>query len=183
MSRRRAAPRFDDKRPPVARLESLVSESSKERKHRIFRRILTELEVSVLPGPWIAAARSMQRRGIISTDLLIYFAEMFLECVTSYASEHDAELLRLYDELHRVERNHGLKEGETWYVDEAPAEWTALNAEWDRRSNAIRVARLREMGDSELADLLEKDPREFEISGAVGHQELWGAVDGDEDQE
>lgn len=79
--------------------------------------------------------------------------------------------------MERVKRAHGLDEDEDWLLTDAPAEWQALNAAWDRRDEAIRVATLRTLGHDDLADFLERDPDEFDLRGAAGHRELWGEVD------
>jgi hypothetical protein len=62
-------------------------------------------------------------------------------------------------------------------VSDAPAEWLAMNDAWDRRNNAILVETLRELGQTDLAHLLEKDPVGFEDRESVGHRELWGSID------
>jgi hypothetical protein len=181
MARRRAAPRFDDKRPPLVRLESLVAEPAVARSRRILMRIRMELNGAPYPDPWISAARSLAERGQISADTVIYFVEIFLECVTRQASGCDPEMLRLYDEMHRVERAHGLGEDESWLTREAPAEWLELNEAWDRRNDAIRVATLRDLGHGDIADLLERQPAEFNDRGSAGHHDLWGEIDDDAD--
>jgi hypothetical protein len=182
MSRRRAAPRFDDKRPPLARLESFVAETARERKSRMMRRIVIELDESAEPGPWIAAARSLEARAIISFDAVVHFTEKFLESVSFRSSTSDAEMVRLSDEMERIERSHGLTEDEHWTLDQAPPEWLVLSEAWDRRNDAIKIATLRALGHDDLADLLAKDPREFEGAGAVGYHELWGDDgEGDDD--
>ena len=174
MSRRRTAPRFDDKRPPLARLQSLVAERAVARSLRILFRIRKELDGSPEPGPWLAAARSLEARGVISADAVVYFAEIFLECVTLQATGSDPELLHLHDEMERVERAHGLREDEYWHLDEAPAEWNALNEAWERRDRAIRVATLHGLGHDDIAELLERNPGEFEARCTAGHLDVWG---------
>lgn len=177
MSRRRAAPRFDDKRPPLARLESLINEPSRARSGRIIGRIREELDRTPEPGPWIAAARALEATGAISSDAVYYFAEIFLECLTAHAAWHDAEMLRLYGEMNRVKRAHGLGDDDDWLVHEAPAEWQALNAAWERRDDEIRVATLRALGHNDIADILERDPEDFRLREASGHYDLWGTED------
>lgn len=177
MSRRRAASRFDDKRSPLVRLESLIKEPGKDRSRRIIGRIREELDRTPEPGPWIAAARALEAKGAISTDAVYYFVEIFLECITAQAAWNDPELLRLYGEMNRVKREHGLGEDEDWLVHEAPAAWQTLNAAWDRRDEEIRVATLRALGHHDIADVMESHPDDFSRREASGYYDLWGAGD------
>ncbi len=105
----------------------------------------------------------------------LYLVDIFLECLTLHALEHDAEMLRLSEHMDRVKRAHGLDDDEHWYLDEAPAEWLELNAAWDRRDHALRAAALRDLGEEEPADLLERDPEGFGNRARVGYLEFWGA--------
>jgi len=179
MVRRPRILRFDDKRTPLARLESLLREPSKDRSRRIIGRIREELERGRQVGPWIAAARTLAARGDISADAAYYFFEIFLECITANGARNDPEMLRLYDEIDKVKRAHGLTEDEDWLIADAPAEWLVLNAAWDRRDAELRAATLREVGQDDLADLLERDPDEFGRRVDAGHLDYWGARDGE----
>lgn len=138
-------------------------------------RILTELEASPEPGPWIAAARALAAEGVVSADAVFYFAEHFLECITFQAVNHDPEMLRIYAEIDEVKRAHGLRDDEDWYVDDGPAEWQALNKAWDERDHELRVSTLRALGHDDLADVLERDPEEFRGREASGYFDIWGA--------
>lgn len=129
------------------------------------------------PGPWIAAARKLAAQGAISEDAVYHLVELFLECVTGDAAANDPEMLRIYDELARVRREHGLAEDEDWLVHEGPAEWQALNEDWDRRDLEIRVGALRALGHDDIAEVLERDPEGFRRREASGHFDLWGAGD------
>jgi hypothetical protein len=175
MFRRREVPRSDDKRPPLARLRSLLMEPGAERAHRIMGRILGELEESVDPGPWIAAARALAAEGLITEDAVCYLAEMFLQCITFQASRTDAEMLRLYAAIDEVKRAHGLRADEDWFVTDAPVEWQVLNAAWDERDRELRVSSLRASGNDELADLIARDQEAFDLRVASGHFDIWGA--------
>lgn len=177
MSRRRAVLRFDDKRPPLVRLESLVRESDEDRSRRRLGRLLEELDETREPGPWIAAARALAAQGLITDDAVYYFVEIFLECITAHAAANDHEMLRLYSEIDRVKLAYGLREDEDWLVSDAPPEWQALNAAWDRRDDEIRVATLRALGHDDIADVLEHSPDDFRLREASGHVDLWGAGD------
>lgn len=177
MFRRPDATRSDDARPPLVRLRSLLVEPEAERARQIWRRILEELEETPEPGPWIAAARTLAAERLISDDAIHYFVEILLQCITGHAASHDAEMLRLYAEIDKVKRAHGLGDDEDWYIDEAPAEWLVLNAAWDARDRQIRVSTLRALGHHDLADLLEHDPDEFHRREGSGCVDVWG-VDG-----
>lgn len=136
--------------------------------------ILKELEETPEPGPWIAAARGLAAEGLLADDAVHYFVERFLECITGHSAGHDAEMLRLYAEIDKVKRAHGLGDDEDWLVHEAPPEWQALNAAWDERDREIRVSTLRALGHEEIADMLEHDPDEFRRREASGYFDVWG---------
>lgn len=176
MSRRRtlAAPRFDDKRPPLERLTSLTHEPGVDRARRMMIRISEELIRSVEPGPWIAAARTLAAQSVITENAALYLVERFLECLTFDAIDNDPELRRIGDEIDRVKREHGLQEDDDWYLDEGPREWLELTEEWDRRDDEIRVATLRDLGHDDLADLRERDLEEYRSRAEAGHYEFWG---------
>lgn len=177
MSRRRAAPKTDDKRPPLARLRTLVFEPARARSGRMMDRIRTELDDTREPGLWITAARTLAAEGVISADAVYYFVEILLECITLHSAAHDGEMLRLSHEMDQLKRAHGLRDHEEWYVDEGPPEWTSLNDAWNARDREIRVATLRTLGHGDIADLLEHDPGEFRSREASGHTDVWGPDD------
>lgn len=154
----------------------MFREPSAERSRRMMMRITTELERAAEPnpGPWIAAARSLHARSLITENAALYLVEMFLESITFWAMDNDPEMLRLHDEIDRVKREHGLAEDEDWYLHEGPEEWRLLTEEWDRRDYALRTAALRVLGHDDIADLLERDPDDFDHRTSLGHREFWG---------
>jgi hypothetical protein len=175
--RPRHPPPTTDQRPPLERLEALIAEPHLERSLRILWRIRGDLDTTPAPGPWISAAHVLRDRHVINGNTLTYFVEIFLECITFGAASADPELCRIQDEMEAVERTHGLEEDEFWRVDEAPQDWRDLDGAWNRRDHAIRVAFLRELGHTELADGLERDPEGFSDRATLGHSELWPATD------
>jgi hypothetical protein len=176
MPRRRVRRRqpTTDQRTPEQRLDALVREPGAERAHRIFARILDDLDADPRPGPWIAAARTLSERLIISEDTFYYFVEKFNECLILAASDTDPELMRIRDAMTEIEDARGLREDETWLVNEAPEDWRVLNDEWDRRADAIINDALRELGHSDVATLREGDFAEYERRTTKGQADLWG---------
>ena len=176
MSRRRTRrPKpTTDTRSPEQRLEALIREPNPERAHRMLGRIIEDLEAKPEPGPWIAAARTLSERLIISEDAFYYLAQMFNESLLFAASVDDPELSRLRRGMEEIERAHGLREGEYWAIPEATDDWRELNDAWDRRSDELLNSSLRELEHGDLADLREQNPAEFEGRNAKGHSDIWG---------
>ncbi|HEY4217707.1 MAG TPA: hypothetical protein VGM67_11255 [Gemmatimonadaceae bacterium] len=165
-----------DRRTPDERLEALVREPNHERSLRALLRIRRDLEETPEPNPapWLSAARTLADRLIISENSLYYFAEIFTECMVFSASVADPELMRTRGEMDRVERIYGLAPGQSWPVDRAPAEWKALNDEWNARADAIVVDTLKQAGHDDLADVRANNLRDFDRRVAKGRIELFG---------
>ena len=136
-------------------------------------RIRQDLDARPEPGEWIAAARTLSDRLIISFDTLYFFAELFTECLLFEASGADPELATIESEMETVERAHGLREDEYWHVDDAPEDWLVLNDAWERRAREIVAAALRSCGQSDLAEDHERRPKEFERRSEKGRLDLW----------
>jgi hypothetical protein len=163
-----------DSRSPDERLESLVREPNLDRAERMIARIQDGLDDDPEPGPWIAAARTLSERLIISENAFYHLVGLFTECLIFAASGTDPELQRIRDEILAVQRAHGLRADESFYLDDAPEDWLAVNTKWDRRADAIIAARLRELGHADVATLLETDRDEFTRRAELGEAELWG---------
>ena len=86
------------------------------------------------------------------------------EGMSFHWSGSDPDLGRLTGEMDAIERRHGLSEDESFLVDDAPADWTAMSKEWERRLDAIWAEEFARLGEPELArlmrsGLLHEDPR------------------------
>lgn len=164
-----------DARSPEQRLEALVREQNRDRAVRSFRRIRDDLDAQPeAVRAWIDGARVLTERLVIGEDAFLYLAEMFLEAWTAHDAAHDPELCRLHDEMDAMERAAGLTEDETWLVHEAPDDWRARNDQWNARSLALTVERLRAWGYAETADLWEQKPNEFDRRTNKGRIEVLG---------
>jgi hypothetical protein len=163
-----------DARSPEERLEAMIREPNRERALRTFDRILNDLDADPEPGPWLDAARTLRDRLIISENAYCYLGEKLTECVVARSTEIDAELKRIGEAIEAVEEAHGLRDDEYWLVDDGPDEWRELNDAWNRRADALVIARLRELHHDELADLRAERPPEFEQRAEHGRVDLWG---------
>ena len=125
------------------------------------------------PAPWIAAAASLHRSEQINTDVYWYFVMLFVEDRIGDLHDVDPELVRLSAEMVAIEAAHGLEEDDSFLVSEAPADWRALGAAWDRRAHAIQSEYLRAHGFDDVAALFESN---FELMGQradVGRLLVW----------
>lgn len=61
-------------------------------------------------------------------------------------------LSRIGAELERIEREHGLPEGEYWHVHEGPPDWQALNREWDAVYDELLIDIFLRNGEREMAE-------------------------------
>jgi hypothetical protein len=154
-----------------------VREANPERATRMLVRIRHDLDDNPDPGPWIAAARTLSERLIISENAFHYFAEIFAECLLLSASGADPELVRIRDEMDDIERAHGLREDESWHLDDAPADWLQLNDAWNHRADQIVASSWRQLGNADLANLFEQNRGEFERRSEQGRIDLWGEDD------
>src|SRR5262245_18384759 len=93
--RRRPPPPTTDRRTPEERLEAMVREDNPDRAHRMFGRILDDLDAKPEPGPWISAARTLSERLVISDDAFYYFVEKLTECLVLEGVNSDPELVRI----------------------------------------------------------------------------------------
>ncbi|MBX9929063.1 MAG: hypothetical protein K2X99_09140 [Gemmatimonadaceae bacterium] len=140
----------------------------------MFKRIREEADRTASPDPWLSAAATLLEREVITEDSCVYLVELFVECLTPGAMENDPELLAVQEEMDAYLRSRGLSEDHDWFVDESPPEWRALNTRWERRDDQIKQDALRACGLAWIADIWERDPKEFSGRGAVGYYEVWG---------
>ena len=180
MSRRRAVPRTDDKRPPVERLRSLLVEPDRERSGRMMKHIRRELEETRAPGPWIAAARTLAAEGVTTENAVYYFVEIFLECITLASMGRDPEMVLIEQAMDELRQEHGLEEDEDWRLGEGPPEWDTLNDAWNARDDAIRVETLRALGHPDLAEALERDREGCDERESAGYFDVWGVKEGED---
>ena len=141
-------------------------------------RILYDLDANPEPAPWVAGARTLSERLVISEDAFYYLAELFTDCLLPSAAASDPELVRLQAEMEVIQRAHGLRESDYWR-GEAPDDWRALDDDWGRRADEIVQAYLRDHGNGDIADLRAHNRAEFDSRVEKGRVDVWGA---DEDE-
>lgn len=150
-----------------------MRERAEERRERMMMRIREDLETApdVIPE-WARAARTLADRLIISHKAYFYLAYFFAECALYSASVSDPELVRLSAEVETIERSYGLREDESFHLDDAPEDWSALNDQWNARADLIIDGVLRAAGCADVAEAM-RDRNAFDTLTDEGRREIW----------
>lgn len=112
----------------------------------------------------LRVVQTMRDAGVLKEHEAWHLFYWITEGMSFHWSATDPELERLTGEIDAIERSHALSEDESFFVDDAPADWTALSKEWERRLDAIWADEFARLGEAELArlirsGLLHEDPR------------------------
>jgi hypothetical protein len=169
----------------AAQLETFIRNPRSQKLRKKFFGILADVDA---PGvePWIRGAADLRARGIIDDDGWIYFAAMFLECLTFSDAVVDPELLRIQREIDALEAVESWKrdareydeaheeyEEDDDYEDGYSPEMRALFAEYDARAHVVMAMYLRDIGYHELADMVQRDHQTFMDRSEVGASKLF----------
>jgi hypothetical protein len=148
-------------------LGALIGEPDSEESGEIREELRYELQNDEpLLRALVRHTQTMRDVGALSDDEAHYLIGFFTESFTFRFSDTDAELLDLHAQMRAVEARYGLPEEEGGFLlSEAPPEWLALSQAWDRRLDHLWAALLRDLGEPEMASIL----------NLPEHEERWAA--------
>lgn len=150
----------------------MVREASEDRRHRMFKRILDDLDANPALVPWLNAVATLRDRLIIGEPETCYLASMFAESAI-FGAVGDPELDRIVADMQNIERANGLRADESYSLDDAPPDWLALNTEWDARADVITAQLLRDGGLADLARMYVERRAHFDDQSEEGRGRLW----------
>jgi hypothetical protein len=150
----------------------MVRETNEDRRHRMFERILNDLDANPALVPWLNAVATLRDRLIIGEPETCYLASMFAESAI-FGAVGDPELDRIVADMQNIERANGLHPDESYGLDDAPPDWLALNTEWDARSDVITAQLLRDGGLGDLARMYVERRAQFDDRSEEGRSRLW----------
>jgi hypothetical protein len=104
------------------------------------------------PDRWISEVGRARDRGALSPPVAHFLIDNIAEWATSHLSTMHPVLSGLNAQIKRIEREHGLQEGECWHVNEGPPEWQALCDEWKTVSEELLIDILVRNGEREVAE-------------------------------
>jgi len=103
------------------------------------------------PDPWIREVGLARDRGALSTAVAHFLIYHLAEWAIQHLSTTHPVLVELNAQTRRIERDHGLAEGEDWKANEGPAEWQALCKEYETVSEELLMDILLRNGEREVA--------------------------------
>lgn len=106
---------------------------------------------SAFPDEWIRAVQQARADGTLDPAVAHFLIYKLAESAMLRFTQEDATLADVSARIEAVERAHGLDEDESFTLGHAPAEWTALTAEWDARYDALLSEMFRRVGEEALA--------------------------------
>ena len=122
-----------------------------ERGKRLFTQAMRVVETTGKPDGWIREIQRVRDRGAISPGVARFLIFRLVESAITALVDTHPRLASISAEIERIEREHGLEEGEYWHTYEGPPEWQALNREWDAAADGIMAEIFLRHGELELA--------------------------------
>jgi hypothetical protein len=136
---------------PSAFARRLPGAVGTERGKRLVNEAIAAVEVTGKPDGWIREVQRARDEGALTPAVVRFLIFTFAESAITALLDTHPRLARIIARLERIEREHGLKEGEYWHVDEGPPEVLALNREFDQVADEIMAETFLRHSELELA--------------------------------
>lgn len=130
------------------------------------------LESLVLARRLITATRILRDTGQLDRAIAFHLIAYFAEWGIGEFTDKDPALRSAADRMHEIERAYGVDPEYSFAVDEAPPEWLAINAEWDRRADELEIGLLHAVGEPDMAAMRELRPKDYESRREEGRARL-----------
>ena len=131
MSHRRTAQRSSPAKPldPKDFVQRLAAGLGTDSVKPLVKHVFRIVENSGQPNRWIFEVKRARERGALSPEVAHFLIYKLAETAMTPLTVTHPVLSRLDAKIERIEREHGLEEGEYWHVHEGPPEWQALDHE------------------------------------------------------
>lgn len=122
-----------------------------EAARRLVAEAFQSIEATGKPDGWIREVQRARDAGSVHPSVARFVIFKFAESAITALRNTHPRLAAIAVRLEQIEREHGLEEGEYWFLDEGPTEWQALNQEWDRAMDEIMAEIFRRHDELQLA--------------------------------
>ena len=112
---------------------------------------------------WTSLIRTIYLAGRMSTQEYVFYVSCHIESIHEsrmFDNKYE-EINLIFTALDRIRQEHGLRQDEDWLVGEGPDEYNKLNKDFDIAESERLIATFREFEFHDLADLLVKNPTEY----------------------
>lgn len=124
----------------------------------------------------LIAIRLGRKAGSLSYEEYVFYTSYYVENLIFdrrwTAGQYNQHLDPISQQMRQIEREHGLTHDECWPIGEGPEEYERLNREYETILDTQKIATYRELGEDELADLIESDPVRFDEIREVGRKAI-----------
>ena len=148
------------------------------------RTLLSGIRREIMMGadvaPWIRAIQLARDLAAIDADAAFFLLDVLTEEAMGQRIDEDPELRDIAAKMEAIERREGLVEGEAFIVNDAPADWQALNRHWERQFDTLRAELFRQNGEPQMAMDLALHPKGYDLRSKQGWQQLM-AIEGEDD--
>lgn len=144
--------------------------------------------------PWEAPLRQVAQNNSWDDRIKLYQAFRAENVLPSHATyfliawaiqaSAGARIDELYTTMYEsrmaaIRAEHGLDEDDEWEPGCGPAEYEALDAEYDQACQAIVRAAYQKYGEHKILELLEKNPEEADRRYGAGYDAMYALIDED----
>lgn len=157
---------------PLDLILTIAQNANTEYAQQLVRDIRELLDTGAAIEPWSNAVQLARDLGAIGSVESYYLIDIMTEEVIGSLTDRDEILVGLRDQMDAIELEHDLGEDESFYLDDAPPEWLALNRQWDRRFQDLHVELLRRIGEPGIANDIVLRPDENSTKVHEGWQQL-----------
>lgn len=140
--------------PPEPRdlVEFIAAELGSEPAKGLVRYVFNVVERTGQPDAWIREVSSARTRGTLSPSVANFLIYQLAEWATVPLSGTHPLLSQLEARMEAIEREHGLKKGEYFLLNEAPVEWRAVNRVWEAVVDELMTEIFLRNGEREIAE-------------------------------
>jgi hypothetical protein len=158
---------------PFDRILEIAQHARTLRARELMRPIRDEIEGPADVPRWAHAIQLARDVGALGAAECHALLDIVTESAMGALTQTDVELRRLDDAMRMIATADGLSEDEDYYVDDAPAEWLALNRQWDHRFDQLHADLFRRIGEPGMADELLLRQKTFAVHSADGRAALF----------
>jgi hypothetical protein len=114
---------------------------------------LAELGDDALDAQLLVTFRHARDSGVVPPDAGFFLVAHILTAMADEALMDDPRVVRLAWELEALEKERGLKAGQTFAPGAAPEDWEALRTVYEAACDEARATFFRAYGEQEMADV------------------------------